>query len=201
MAGVSAIEERLEALAPSFTAQEARVTGMSWPALYRLRDRGRIVELSRGVYRKSDAAPIAEIDLRAVYLRSPHGMICLVSALQHWQLTDEMPGAVDLALPRPLHRPKIDYPATRVHIFNADTFAAGREPVDLGPGEPIFISSIERTLVDCLRLRHQLGSDLAYRALREYLSRSGPQRHGELLKMADVLRVRTILLDAFEVLL
>ena len=193
--------ERLNVLPASFTAQEARTKGLSWPALYELRDDGRLLELSRGVYRKADAPPIAEIDLRAVYLRSPHGMICLVSALQHWQLTDDMPAAVDLAIPRPMHRPKIDRPKTRVYVFDTDTFQAGREYVDLGAGEPIAISSVERTIVDCLRLRHDLGSDLAYRALREYLGRSGPQRHGELMKMAETLRVRTILLDAFEVLL
>jgi predicted transcriptional regulator of viral defense system len=201
MASGSTIERRLDALAPSFTAQEARVVGMSWTALYELRDKGRLVELSRGVYRRADATPIAEVDLRAVYLRSPQGMICLVSALQHWELTDEMPGPVDLAIPRPMHRPKIDYPSTKVHVFDGSTFAVGRDQVELGPSEPVYISSIERTLVDCLRLRHQLGADLAYRALRSYLSSGGPQRHGELLKMADVFRVRTVLLDAFEVLL
>lgn len=193
--------ERLTVLPPSFTAQEARTKGLSWSALYELRDDSRLVELSRGVYRKTDAPPIPEVDLRAVYLRSPLGMICLVSALQHWQLTDEMPAAVDLAIPRPAHRPKIVRPKTRVYVFHAETFQAGREFVDLGPGEPIAISSVERTLVDCLRLRHDLGNDLGYRALREYLGRSGPQRHAELMKMAEALRVRTILLDAFEVLL
>jgi predicted transcriptional regulator of viral defense system len=197
----STIERRLDVLAPSFTAQEARAAGLSWTALYELRDGGRLVELSRGVYRRADATPIAEVDLRAVYLRSPHGMICLVSAMQHWGLTDEMPGPVDLAIPRPMHRPKIDYPNTIVHVFDAGTFAIGRDQVELGPGEPIYISSIERTLVDCLRLRHQIGPDLSYRALRSYLSGTGPQGHGHLLKMADVFRVRTVLLDAFEVLL
>jgi predicted transcriptional regulator of viral defense system len=193
--------ERLRVLSPSFTAQEARATGLSWAALYELRDSGQLVELSRGVYRKADAPPIAEVDLRAVYLRQPHGMICLLSALQHWQLTDEMPGAVDLAIPRPMHRPRIDRPMTRVYVFDAESFQAGRELVHLGPGEPIYISSVERTLVDCLRFRHDLGNDLAYRALREYLGRTGPQKHGELMKTAEALRVRTILLDAFEVLL
>lgn len=195
------VDEHLEGLDPSFTADAARVTGMSWSALYRLRDSGRIVELSRGVYRKADAPPISEVDLRAVSLRSPHGMICLVSALQHWKLTDEMPGVVDLAIPRPLHRPKIDWPATRIHVFDATTFQAGKNEVELGPEETIWISSVERTLIDCLRLRHQIGSDLAYGALRTYLRRTGPQRPRELLEMANTLRVRTVLLDAFEVLL
>lgn len=201
MGSLSTAEQRLGFLEPSFTAQEARVKGLSWEALYDLRDRGALVELSRGVYRKADAPPIAEIDLRAVYLRSPHGMICLVSALQHWQLTDEMPDTVHLAVPRPMHRPTIDRPRTQVHSFDAGTFQVGRELVELGPGEPIAISTIERTLVDCLRFRHRLGSDLVYRALRDYLRRTGSPRHGELLKMAEALRVRSVLLDGLEVLL
>lgn len=200
MPATSTVEHRLEALSPSFTAGQARSEGMSWPVLYELRDRGRIVELSRGVYRKADAPPIAEVDLRAVCLRSPHGMICLVSALWHWELTDELPGVVDLAVPRPMSPPRIAYPPTRVHVFGPGSFQVGRELVEVGPGEPIAISSVERTLVDCLRLRHQLGADLAYRALREYLGRAGPQGHGELLRTAEALRVRTVLLDALEVL-
>jgi predicted transcriptional regulator of viral defense system len=197
---MSTVEQRLGAL-PSFTARQARVAGLSWPALYELRDHGRLVELSRGVYRKANAPPIAEVDIRAVCLRSPHGTICRVSALQHWQLTDEMPGVVDLAVPRSSHRPKIDRPPTRVHTFDTATFPAGRELVDLGRGEPVYISSPARTVVDCLRFRHHLGTGLAYQALREYLNRTGPQRHGELLKMAELLRVRTVLLNAFDVLL
>jgi predicted transcriptional regulator of viral defense system len=174
--------------------------GVRWEDLYRLRDAGALIELSRGVYRLADAPATAHLDLLAVCRRAPDGMICLNSAASFWELTDEIPGRVHLAVPRGAHRPRIAYPPTQVHVFAAGTFSLGRVAQPLESGETIHISSMERTVVDLLRLRSRVGRDVALGALAAYLR--GPHASpGELLALARRLRAGTVVAGAMEPLL
>ena len=73
------------------TAKRAVSEGVRWEDLYRLRDEGALIELSRGVFRLGDAPPSAHLDLLAVCRRVPHGVICLGSAFAYWELSDSCP--------------------------------------------------------------------------------------------------------------
>jgi predicted transcriptional regulator of viral defense system len=190
---------KLEALPPSFTTSEAEERGVYRVALYRLRDLGEVVELSRGAWRRADAPPTPHESLLAVTLRAPEATICLVSALSFHDLTDEIPSRVDLAVPRGSHRPKIDYPPVAVHVFDADTFELGREWVEVAPDERVPIYDEVRTTVDALRLRNQLGSDIAYGAARRLLARRR-RAAGQLLEVARELRCAGPVGEALEVL-
>jgi predicted transcriptional regulator of viral defense system len=110
-------------------------------------------------------------------------MICLNSALAYWDLSDEIPAQVHLAVPSGSHRPVIDYPPTQVHVFHAGTFAIGRLEVTAEAGERFWVSDRERTVADAVRLRHLTGDDLAYAAVRRYL-----QSRPSLARLADVAR-------------
>lgn len=183
----------------TFKAGDATKAGVHPRDLYTLRDEGFLVELSRGVYRLADAEMSSYLDLVVVSRRSPRGAICLNSALSFWELTDEVPAEVHLAVPRGSHRPSIDYPPTRVHVFAADTFELGREKIQLDSGEEIPIYSPERSMVDAMRLRNQVGTDVAYEALRRYLRR--PQvSQGNLLRLARRLRAGGPVANALQVL-
>jgi predicted transcriptional regulator of viral defense system len=174
---------RIRELGPVFRSKEAVAAGVSWRDLYALRDRGEIIELSRGLYQRADAAGISHIDFVAVCGRVPHGMICLNSALAYWDLSDEIPGEVHLAVPSGSHRPVIHYPPTRVHVFHAGTFAIGRLEVAEETGERFWVSDRERTVADAFRLRHLTGEDLAFGALRRYL-----QSRPKLALLAEMAR-------------
>jgi predicted transcriptional regulator of viral defense system len=182
------------------SAAELIESGARWEDLYRLRGSGELIELSRGIYRVADAPPTAYLDLLAVCRRAPEGMICLNSAASFWDLSDEMPDAVHLAIARGKHRPRIAYPPTRVHVFAAATFSFGRAMEKIDSGEMIAISSRERTVVDLMRLRSRIGSDLALGALRRYLQ-GGDARPADLLAMARRLRVGSVMAEAMEPLL
>lgn len=182
------------------SAAELIESGARWEDLYRLRDSGELIELSRGIYRVADAPSTAYLDLLAVCRRAPEGMICLNSAAGFWDLSDEMPDAVHLAIARGKHRPQIAYPPTRVHVFAAATFSFGRAMEKVDSGETIAISSRERTVVDLMRLRSRIGSDLALGALRRYLQ-GGDARPAELLAMARRLRVGSVIAEAMGPLL
>ena len=193
------LEDRLRALPTMFTSKTAREVGLSWEDLYRLRDQQIIVELSRGLYRRASAGPPTMPDLLAVSARAPRGMICLVSALGYWDLTDEMPGVVDLAVPRGTNQPTITYPPTKVHVFQAATFDLGRTQVPVGPEEHIWVSDRERTIVDCFRPRTGVGTSISYNALRSYVA-SPEAKPGRLLDLARALRTFAVVRRALEVL-
>ncbi|MCA1691713.1 MAG: type IV toxin-antitoxin system AbiEi family antitoxin domain-containing protein [Actinobacteria bacterium] len=176
--------DRIRNLGPIFRAKEAVDAGVSWRDLYRLRDDGDLVELSRGLYQLAEAAGTEGIDFVTVSARASHGMVCLNSALAYWNLSDEIPSTVHLAVPEGSHRPVIDHPPTTVHVFSASTFDLGRIEITLDHGERFQISDRERTIVDTFRLRHLVGEDLANAALRRYAG-----AHTDLPRLAEYARV------------
>jgi predicted transcriptional regulator of viral defense system len=113
--------------------------------------------------------------LAAVSARVPAGTICLNSALAYWDLTDEIPAVIHLAVPRGAHRPRIDMPPTRVHVFDAKTFAIDRQQTTTDANEPFWITSPERCVVDAMRMSRWVGRDVALHALRRYTTRPGAQ--------------------------
>jgi predicted transcriptional regulator of viral defense system len=196
MVSTSALET-LRHLGPVFRSGEAVGAGVSWRDLYALRDLGEIIELSRGLFQLADQM-LEHVGFVAVCGRVPDGMICLDSALAYWDLTDEIPRKVHVAVPTGSHRPTIDYPPSQVHVFAANTFALGRQEVVGQVGERFWISDRERTVVDVFRMRHVVGEDLAYAALREYL-RSRPKL-AQLAEVAQALRAWGPVSHALQVL-
>ncbi|MCQ3808830.1 MAG: hypothetical protein OXB92_00545 [Acidimicrobiaceae bacterium] len=190
--------ESLREIGPIFRAREAVDVGVSWRSLYKLRDDGEVIALSRGLYQLRQAAGVDNIDFIAVCTRAPHGMICLTSALAYWDLTDEIPPAVHLATPKGSHRPAIDYPPTATHVFAAETFGIGRMEIAHSGRERFSITNRERTVVDAFRLRHLTGPKNANEALRRYL-RSRP-RLSTLLTTARELNVGAGFADRIRVL-
>ncbi len=126
-------------------------------------------------------------------------MVCLGPALAYWDLSDQNPDRVDLAVPSGSHRPHIDHPPTQVHVFAVATFELGRIDVAEGENVSFSISDPERTVVDCFRLRHRIGVELAVGGLRRYLRRPRSQA-GRVLELAVQLRVRMPILEAMRLI-
>lgn len=169
-------DRALEAFAahgPTLTANEARAHGLHWEDLYRLRDSGQLVELSRGVFRVATAPSVELIDVVAVLARAPKGIACLATAAAVWDLTDDIPSTVHVAVPRGAHRPRIEWPTTTVHVFKAETFEIGRQQHVLPTGESFAIYSPERTVVDTIRLAHRYASEPLGELVRRYLGLRG----------------------------
>jgi len=177
--------ERLRTIGPIFRSKEAVAAGVSWRDLYSLRDEGELLELSRGLFQLAEAGGVGNIDFVAVCTRAPHGMVALDSALAYWDLTDNIPSEVHLAVPEGTHRPAIDHPPTRVHVFRAATFAMGRSEVREAGGERFWITDRERSVVDAFRLRHLVGDAEAHGALRRYLRQPQPK----VARLADLARM------------
>lgn len=169
-------------LAPAFTLEDAREAGLSKAQVYSLLGRDEIERVGRGVYVRPDVIPPALIALAAATALRDNATLCLTSALVHHDLSDEIPFASDIALPRGTHQPA--GPANvSWHSFDPKSFQVGREYVDAGEGAEVAIYSAERTIVDCFRLMHQEGSDVAHESLRRWLRRRG-NTPARLLKVA-----------------
>ena len=137
----------LSTLPPTFTAKTARSLGVHPRDLYAWRDAGDIHELSRGVFRKSDAPAPTYPDLLAVALRTPRAVVCGLSAAVVHDLTDELVPGVQIAVPKGAWVPKIDYPPTTVFRFVLDTFDVGLTTIEAAPGEPVRAYDAARTVV------------------------------------------------------
>lgn len=147
----------LSALPSTFTTAEARASGLHPRDLYASRDSGVIIELSRGVFRHADAPPASYPDLLAVARRVPRAIVCLLSAAAVHDLTDEIPAAVQVAVPGASRPPQISFPPTSVLRFEARTFELGLSSVEAAPGEFVRIYDPPRTVADLMRLRHRFG--------------------------------------------
>ncbi len=156
-----------------FTYSQAIRSGLSDRPLYRLRDEGLVEVLARGLYRRSDAAGFdtgdpTDIDLLEIAYRAPQATLCLISALAHHGLIDEIPAAIDIALPRGYRRPATRIPVTW-HVFSPTTFDIGRTELRVDAERHIGLYGPQRCLIDAFRLAHREGEDLAITALKRWL--------------------------------
>jgi predicted transcriptional regulator of viral defense system len=157
-------------LPPTFTTRTARELGVHPRELYAWRDAGEITELSRGVFRRADAPPASYPDILAVAYRAPRAVICCLSAAVVHELTDELPGRVQVAVPKGSHPPEISYPPASVLRFDAETFELGLSAFEAAPEERVRVYDAARTVADLMRLRHRFGEPAAHIALNRYLS-------------------------------
>jgi predicted transcriptional regulator of viral defense system len=145
---------------------------MSSSGLYRAARSGRYAKIARGIYREADA-PAADWDRIEAATRRSDATICLASALAHYDLTDTIPTALDVAIPRGSRIPAGNS-AIAWHLFDRMTFGLGRHQIEI-PGSTVTIGiySPERCIADAFRLRADTGYELGRDALREWLRRGG----------------------------
>jgi len=175
---------------PSFTAAEAIRAGISYQALSNLAKRGEIERVGRGHYRLISFGIETDVmteDLVATVSTIRNGVICLISALKYYDLTEEIPRQYWIAIPNAQRAPS--RPHTRiVRMRNIDT---GKTTTKID-GVTVAIFDPERCIVDAFRY---LSREIAIKALRAYLL-EGPHRPNipKLVRYAELLRVN---LDPF----
>lgn len=142
----------------------------------------RIERIGRGLYRRADAPP-TDLDLIEIARRAPLATLCLTTALSRHDLTDAIPGRIDVALPRGHRIPATSAPVAW-HRFNAETFQIGRDTLAVDAHSDIGIYGPERSIIDAYRLRHLQGDELGRQALRRWL-RWRAANAGALMRIAE----------------
>lgn len=149
-------------------ARDLDDAGIPRAYLKRLCERGLLEQLDRGLYRLADA-PLTEVSsLADVSKRVPHGIICLLSALQFHGMTTEAPHAVWLLIDRHARLPKIASPAIEVVRASGPSRAHGVES-RLVDGVKVQLTTPAKTVADCFRFRRHVGLEVALSALKDYL--------------------------------
>jgi len=187
----SALREFREA-GGTLRTSEARSRGVHPRTLRYLEDSGAIDKVSRGLYRLSDAEPTRHDDLVIVAKRSPKAVVALLSALDVHDLTDEIPHAVYIALPRGIHPPRLDYPPLHTVHVSEPAYSTGIDVHKVG-GVDVSIYSAPRAVVDGFKFRSTIGVDVATEAPRRYLQRSDRSlrdlhRYAETCGMKNVMQ-------------
>ncbi len=178
--------------------REALHQGIHRRTLYGLRDEGALIATARGLYQLAEMESFpTEIDLVNMAKLTPHGVICLISALSFHGLTTQIPHEIWLAVERKARKPKVTYPPVRAIFFPGHCFREGIETHRIMEQE-VRIYNAPKTVIDCFRWRNTVGLDVALEAARSYLKQrvASPSRLMEYAKLCKVERLVTPYLEA-----
>jgi predicted transcriptional regulator of viral defense system len=175
-----------------FTSSQAAKLGLSFYELRKLVSQGVIEQVARGIYRTAGDDIGEEEQYRIATLRvGTPSAICLISALSHFNLTDTIPKKTWIMVPG--HKRTVD---RRLKLFRA------RDPnwkIGIEKHDGYFITTIERTLVDCLAHRSRLGTQIGIEALRRAIT-TKKTTLGKIMEMAAQLEVGHRILPYIEAL-
>ena len=166
----------LAALAPLlknayFTAAQARTLGIHPSILSHYVKNGRLKRISRGVYQGTDYHNPSLFQWHDL-IESVHtikgGVVCLISALSIYDLTEEIPRKHWIAIP---HETSIQA-SPMIKSIRYRNMNLGKTVLKL-EGVQIPIFDRERTIVDTFRL---LSHEIAIKALKIALTKSGKNK-------------------------
>lgn len=172
---------------PSFTSREAHKYGVSAATLSHYIKQGAIERIGHGIYRAVEAPRPEDFrweDLVEAVHRVKGGVVCLISALSLYDLTEEIPRQHWIAIRNDTsHR---GGPQTKV--VRMRNIALGKTQTQIsGIAVPIF--DRERTIVDTFKY---LSRETAIKALRKALTQKGQAKVDveKVRKYARALRVK-----------
>lgn len=142
--------------------------GISGEYLNRLHAEGLLSRPSRGLYVLPEQKIGEHQSLIEACTRIPHGVVCLLSALQFHGLTTQSPFEVWLAIGEKSRLPKVDSPALHVVRFGKASLEFGVKSHKIGR-VAVPITTPAKTVVDCFKYRNKIGLDVALEALRDCL--------------------------------
>jgi len=127
-----------------------------------------------------------------IYKSKNDAIICLLSALEYYDLTTFNPSEITVAVPHNTDRFDINYPPIDVYYFSNNIYSSGIQKIDTENG-CFKIYSPEKSIADMFHYRNKLGEDIAMEALNNYLKKPSPDIT-KLREYAKICRVKTIML-------
>jgi predicted transcriptional regulator of viral defense system len=184
---------------------EFRRAGISPTTISRMKERGDIVQLSRGLYQLAGAAPGVGSSLAEAAKLVPKGVVCLVSALAFHELTDTIPSRVWIAIGSKDWKPSVTQPLLQIVRFGGKVLQSGVEEHRID-GVTVRVYNPAKTVVDLFRYRHSEGTrykrspglNLALEGLREALKqrKASPAQIANYAQEAGVWKVVRPYLEA-----
>lgn len=158
-------------------ARDLVAIGITRATIARAVAAGDVARIGRGLYQLVGAEMEIHDALVEVSKQAPKAIICLMSALAFYELTDQMPRKVWIAIGASSWEPKIAYPPVRVVRFREPYYGSDVERQNIG-GVLVPIYSIEKTLADAFRNPKLVDRSVAIEAMKSALEmrRTSPAR-------------------------
>ena len=160
---------------------------------------GEIERISRGMYSLSEIPDISHPDFITALFVIPNGVICLISALSFYEVTDEIPHCTDVAILAKSRAKKIQSIPIKYYRFSQKTWDSGIEEHKID-GYKIRMYSLAKTLADCFKFRNQIGMNVARSALKTAFEQKKVS-HQEIMKYASICRVNSVIKPILETLI
>lgn len=150
--------------------------GITATTVSRMKKRGEVVQLYRGLYQLAGALRSINHPLAEASMLVPKGVVCLVSALAFHELTDTIPPRVWMAIGSRDRKPHMAHPPFQFVRFGSKVMGTGISEHHI-EGVAVKIYNPAKTVVDLFRYRQHAGRryqkspglNLALEGLREAL--------------------------------
>ncbi|TKV80134.1 transcriptional regulator [Bradyrhizobium elkanii] len=135
---------------------EFKEAGITATTVVRMKEKGLLLQLSRGLYQLSDASFDTHHTLAEAAKLVPKGVVCLTSALSFHELTDTIPSRVWMAIGPKDRRPRIETPPLQFVRFGEKVRTSGIKD-HMIEGVRVRIYDPAKTVVDLFRYRRRAG--------------------------------------------
>ena len=174
-----------------FSIQELKDKGLSYYKINQLVKQGILIKLNKKYYENTNFDG-EESDFYYAYAYVPNGVICLLSAAVHYNLSTHRPDAIDIAIPRKARVSTLpEWPEFKIYYFTDERFSVGAEIIEVGKNK-FRIYDVEKTVVDIVFYREKMGVEETKEVLNNYLHRKDRNlnkliRYAEMLKCEDTI--------------
>lgn len=165
---------------------ELNALGLSSRQIKRLLDRGEISKIKQGYYELADEVNPEEIIIARLF---PEAVIFLESALLHYNYTDRIPKAWQIAVDRNSEKSKykIDYPLIEPYYQDPKYLNIGVLTFEV-QGFSIRIFDRDRTMCDVMRYEKKLEKEVFSNAVMRYIK--DPKKNiRQLFEYAEVFNI------------
>ena len=153
--------------------------------------KGRISRPARGLYEIADSPIDIEHYRAEAAKRVPDGVICLLSALQFHEMTQDEPRCIWMGVARRNAKPDFKDPPTRLVRFTGKSMSMGVKTHCIN-SVPVRVFEPAKTIADCFRYRKAVGLRVAVEALRSGL-KSGKATPDDIEWFARKTRIWRVL--------
>ena len=158
--------------------------GVTYHQLRRMESENIVERVGWGLYRLVDAEPTERYSVASVCARVPSAMVCLLSALQVYEIGTQLPHQVWIAIAHKARPPVLANQGIQLVRFSGSAWSHGIENMSF-EGVPGRITTPSRTIVDCFRFERLIGREAAV----EVLKKSVQDRKVTIDQLSRMLRV------------
>ncbi len=179
------------------TATQVTEAGIPRRCLSAMADIGIIYRVERGIYALPE---VWEDEMFFMQYRFSKGIFSHETSLYLHGMTDRTPIRYTMTFPFGYNTGSVKKQGIIAKISTEKTYELGIIEMASPAGNPIKVYNIERTLCDIVKVRHRADIQVMNQAMKTYAS-SKEKDISKLMRYADLLRVKSKVLQYMEVLL